>query len=78
MTADRAGHACRRPMRLAGRATAGAFIAFDALELVSLEDLTSTDCPEARMAGGNHNNNNNNQNYASHPFPWTKAAVAWP
>ncbi|HEX4197102.1 MAG TPA: hypothetical protein VHZ26_06635 [Caulobacteraceae bacterium] len=39
MTAGRAGHLSRRPIRP--------------------EALTSTDCPEARMAGDNNNNNNN-------------------
>jgi hypothetical protein len=32
-----------------------------ALDLLRPEQLTSTDCPEARMAGGNHHHHNNNQ-----------------
>jgi hypothetical protein len=43
----------------AGRAGA-ALTALGALDLVRAEPFTNTDCPEARMAGGNHNNNNNN------------------
>jgi hypothetical protein len=35
----------------------GAFVALDALNLAGSEEFTSTDCPEARMAGGNNNNN---------------------
>jgi hypothetical protein len=38
-----------------------AFIALDALDLVTAEAFTSTECPEARMAGGNHHHHNNNK-----------------
>jgi hypothetical protein len=37
-----------------------AFIALDALDLVTPEESASTDCPEVRMAGDHNNNNNNN------------------
>jgi hypothetical protein len=59
MTADRVDHGSRRAMRLAGRATGEAFVAPDALGLVSPEAFTSPDCPEARMAGDHHHHNNN-------------------
>ncbi|HZC17247.1 MAG TPA: hypothetical protein VE309_10830 [Caulobacteraceae bacterium] len=39
-----------------------AFIALDALDLVTPEESASTDCPEVRMAGDHNNNNNNNNN----------------
>jgi hypothetical protein len=59
MTADRVGHGSRRPMRPVECGEA-AFIEFDALDLLSAEAFTSTDCPEARMAGGNHHHHHNN------------------
>jgi hypothetical protein len=59
MTTDRVSRS-RHPMRFAGCATDEAFIGLDALDLVSPEQLTHTDCPEARMAGGNHHHHHHN------------------
>jgi uncharacterized protein YodC (DUF2158 family) len=63
MTAERINHEVEQPFARCiwldtRHAPRRAFIALDALDLVSPEE-SPADCPETRMAGKNHNNNNN-------------------
>jgi hypothetical protein len=60
MTAGRVDHRSFRPALLAEPTTNGAFTALDVLDLVRAAQPTRTDCPEARMAGGNNNSNSSN------------------
>jgi hypothetical protein len=62
MTAERVSHGVERSFARcvwfdARQALHRAFIALDALDLVTPDEFPNTDCPEARMAGGNNNNN---------------------
>ena len=67
MTATKVNHEVKHPFAQCvwfdvRQALKCGYIELDALDLVTPEESASTDCPEARMAGGNNNNKNKNNN----------------